>query len=158
MIIEFKGELSDCARKFLVKNQIKGQVIAALIVFSLFSPLAIGLIIQNYVIIGIMFLMSVALFVGLSFVPPSRKTQNKFFPTGIIIDVEDSIITRVSSNGEMFRGFDNIEVIKDYGEWYHIVFNWHSKDPYFVCQKNLLTQGSIEDFEKLFEDQIERKS
>ena len=47
--------------------------------------------------------------------------------------------------------------IIDYGEWYYVKFNLGDRDPYFVCQKDLLKNGTIEEFEALFEGKIERK-
>ena len=44
--------------------------------------------------------------------------------------------------------------IVDYGEWYYLVFDYGDKDLYFVCQKDLLTGGTIEEFENIFEGKI----
>lgn len=47
---------------------------------------------------------------------------------------------------------ENVESVVDYGSYYVI------KNPrYIFCQKDLLTQGTLEDFEKLFADKIVRK-
>ena len=45
----------------------------------------------------------------------------------------------------------------DYGECYYFKFNFGERDRFFVCQKSLLTEGTIEEFEELFEDVIVRK-
>lgn len=51
-----------------------------------------------------------------------------------------------------------VKCVKDYGEWYHFEFNFSDRDMYFVCQKSLLTEGSIEEFESLFADKLMRIS
>lgn len=40
------------------------------------------------------------------------------------------------------------------GDWYVIDFYFPYKNLFFICQKNLLIQGSIDEFERLFEDNI----
>ena len=42
----------------------------------------------------------------------------------------------------------------DYGSFYYISFPMGQKSDKFVCQKNLLTQGTLEEFEVLFEGKI----
>ena len=55
---------------------------------------------------------------------------------------------------ERFRMLNSVKEILDYGEWYYFIFNYEDRDPYFVCQKDLLTQGTLEEFEALFEGKI----
>ena len=52
---------------------------------------------------------------------------------------------------------DSVKRVVDYGEWYDFVFYYSDRDLYFVCQKSLLTKGTLEEFEALFEGKIVRK-
>ena len=52
------------------------------------------------------------------------------------------------------REFSSIKKIIDYGEWYKIAFSHEKQDDSFVMQKNLITHGTIEEFEQLFKDKI----
>ena len=52
---------------------------------------------------------------------------------------------------------DDVKKIIDYGEFYDFVFTFSARDIYFVCQKDLLVCGTIEEFESLFEGKIERR-
>ena len=52
---------------------------------------------------------------------------------------------------------DSVDTVIDYGDWYHLLFNFEDRDTYFVCQKNLLTKGTLEEFEALFDGKIERR-
>ena len=77
--------------------------------------------------------------------------NKKTFKITIDID-EQTVIYNAINRDEQFFVFDDIKSIYDYGEYYHI---WQGD--LFLCQKNLLTEGSIEEFEKIFEDKIIRK-
>ncbi len=46
----------------------------------------------------------------------------------------------------------NVRWVLDFGEWYHIVFRSKFDQGRFVCQKDLLVKGTIEEFESLFEE------
>ena len=48
--------------------------------------------------------------------------------------------------------------LRDFGEFYEIVFPFGKVSDKFICQKNLLTQGTLEEFEKLFEGKTTRDS
>ena len=74
------------------------------------------------------------------------------------------IIVDDCSDGKIvdFRYFpgmerENVKCIFDFGDWYHIVFKFPTKSIYCVCQKNLLEEGTIEEFETIFEGKIVRK-
>ena len=49
---------------------------------------------------------------------------------------------------------EDIKEIHDYGDFYSFMFTNGQYTPHFVCQKDLLAKGTIEDFETLFEGKI----
>ena len=51
----------------------------------------------------------------------------------------------------------DVKQVRDFGAFYDVVFPFGKYSEKFVCQKDLLTIGTIEDFEKLFEGRIVRK-
>ncbi len=50
-----------------------------------------------------------------------------------------------------------VRKVIDYGDFYSIRINQQLEHGHFLCQKDLLTHGSIEEFEKIFENKIVRK-
>ena len=50
-----------------------------------------------------------------------------------------------------------VRKVIDYGDFYSIRINQQFEHGPFLCQKDLLTKGSIEEFEKTFEGKIIRK-
>lgn len=51
------------------------------------------------------------------------------------------------------KNISKIKSVLDYGDWYLITFKGDITDN-IICQKDLLVQGSIEDFENTFKDKI----
>ena len=158
MLIEFEGEISGECRKFMIKKQVFLQALATFITALIISPF--GFVVYAFGTVkpmGLLIALTPFLLFGICLFPPTKKTQKKIFPNRVYFELEDEIVTRECKSGEMFYGFDKIREIKDYGEWYYLQFELFSRDPYFVCQKSLLTQGSIEQFEELFADKIIRQ-
>lgn len=50
--------------------------------------------------------------------------------------------------------FDEIQSIEDHGEWYNFIFKRRTK--FIAAQKDLITKGTIEEFEKIFEEVLVR--
>ncbi len=48
--------------------------------------------------------------------------------------------------------------ITDEGDWYQIIFYFPHKVGDCICQKDLITEGSIEEFENIFEGLIVKKN
>ena len=147
-MIEFYGEISGNSRKFLFCMQRKYMVVATSITAVIFLiPTILASIYWD--VLALLFIIPLALMVGFSFVP-----YDNYVPKKIFIDTEEETIVHISNQGERFHTLSSVKSVKDYGEWYHFEFNYSDRDLYFVCQKSLLTQGSIEDFEALFVDKI----
>ena len=49
---------------------------------------------------------------------------------------------------------NEVKRVYDYRCWYYLEIDFG--DPYFICQKDLLTEGTLEEFEALFEGKIVR--
>lgn len=153
-MIVFYGELSEKCRKYILMKETRVSVIAALIVSCLFS---ITIIICTILIdwIFIVALPVFVLFFVLSWLPPSKKNYVKIFPKRIVIN--DGIISSEGDNFHYNRLMSQIKLVVDMGEWYDIIFYYNYRNPRFICQKDLLIEGTLEGFEQFFKDKITRK-
>lgn len=144
-MIEFSGEVSKKLKKKIKKEHYIGKIrfglilIIMCIVLTVFTvdydvKFAIGFILPF--IIGV-----------LSFIPPSEKTLNNYTPTKIVIDSYSVEIFGVEDYLHPQRGTGEIKSIIDYGDYYEMNFKNLSS---FVCQKDLITKGTIEEFEEMF--------
>ena len=152
MIIEFVGNPTDeCKRKYL-KNQLALQSILAVIMAVIFLPISIVILIFGNVWIGVSLVLLTLAITGFSLLPGKKVTM----PKSVTVDTEEGVVIYKCEKAERFHLLEEIEAVLDFGEWYEI----HFKNTYreiFFCQKNLITQGTLEEFEKLFEDKIERR-
>ena len=83
----------------------------------------------------------------------TRKEQLPY-----LIRIEKNEIYAEIGRGAGSRNMEDIKKILDYGEFYDIIFYFPNKVLNCICQKDLLVEGTIEEFEKLFEDKIVRKT
>ena len=151
-MIEFNGDISGNSRQFLFRLQSKYMVMATSITSVIFLiPIILAAVYWDA--LALLFIIPLAMMVGFSFIHYDNCVPNRIF-----IDTEEETIVHFSKQGERFHMLSSVKCVKDYGEWYHFEFNYFDRDMYFVCQKSLLTQGSIEEFENLFADKLIRIS
>ena len=155
-MIEFNGMLTGASKSFLLKKQMKLNGITALFITIVFSILIISIaLIVNKMIL--LFLITILVFdIGI-LLPSSKNSQKLFMPKRIFLDLEEGTIVHQCEKMERFHMIDSVKKVVDYGEWYDFVFYYSDRDLYFVCQKSLLTKGTLEEFEALFEGKIVRK-
>lgn len=76
------------------------------------------------------------------------------------IKIADGMITvaTLHQNGIIkTKAISKVKKVIDYGEFYYLfVYRWDASYG-IVCQKDLLIEGTIEEFEKLFEGKIKQK-
>lgn len=83
---------------------------------------------------------------------PSKKKP--MLPGKIMIDDEN--IEYISEQTTVCRYVSDVKVVRDYGEFYDIISYFGKGSDFYVCQKDLLSRGTLEDFEKLFDGKIVR--
>ena len=75
-------------------------------------------------------------------------------PKKIVTD-NDYIISIADKYSDS-RNINDVKLVRDFGEFYEIIFPFGKISEKFICQKNLLVKGTIEEFEALFGDKIVR--
>lgn len=155
-MIEFKGELSQNCKKFLLKKQINAQFKASLITTIVFGIIILLIAIPNRLNV-LIFLIPLVIFAFLSLIPPSKKSQKSFIPIRIYVDLEDGAIVHECEKMQRSHPIESVKSIIDYGEWYYFEFEFGNRDLYYICQKSLITNGLLEDFEEIFMDKITKK-
>ena len=160
---EFKGEVSPENRRWLVRRV---AVRAALSFLAVMLPLMliVSLIAarewgwEEYrwmvaLFVGISLLFSLLAF-ALSF---TKREQKELFPTRAVFyaDRDHSVLFECPKRRlELYR--EDIRRVVDMGAYYYVDIPAQSGRG-MVCQKSLMTVGTEESFEKLFEGKIERK-
>ena len=153
-MLEFLGNISEKNKNFIIRKE------KLVFFFASVIPVIIGIILTIIAaikldLIWLVFLFPLLFFLMIPLFPIKGKTLDLMIPIKIVID-GDTII----SEGNNFKNTKNISDVKkiiDFGDYYRIYFKWPKKSYKFLCQKSLLVEGTIKDFEKLFENKIIKK-
>lgn len=156
-MIRFEGQLFRECQKYIRRKEGIAQSIIFTIVFMV-SAFPLYLMITPVItpeVFWTMYLIIYLCFILSSFLLPLKKDFLKSIPHEIIISTEDDTIVSVSANNTLEMTVSNVETIFDMGLWYVIKFSpGPNYPPRFICQKDLIVEGTIEDFEKIFEGKI----
>lgn len=152
-MIVFRGELSEEVKKFIYKVLISVNLITMTILSIIIAvPMTIAVVLDDVIwVLG--YVPIPVLFLG---VPQSEKNQKLAHPKEITI--EENSIWIVGESFTQQRDVEAIKRIVDYGNFYQIEFYFPNRSIHCVCQKDLIVEGSIEEFEERFADYIERKT
>lgn len=164
-MIIFRFKFQGNIKNYLIKKQKRGSFLAALITALLFfvPAVIVGAIWYNN-FIAVMISIGLTVFSLLFLIYFSRwdSPLNGFYksvPEKIIIDSKQSIIETSGITKYCYKSvnFDEIKEILDLEKFYEFKFYGLAGSRFFICQKDLIIEGTIEEFEKLFEDKIVRK-
>ena len=153
MYIEFTGLLTGDAEKYFYKKTAKFGLGIILIALALFLPgvIALGVfgsieeILYGYLAISVFL-------IAFGILPKGKKNRISLTPKKIHTDGES--ITVISDKYAETKFIDDAKIVYDRGEFYDIVFRIGNYSEKFICQKNLLSKGSLEEFEELFGDKL----
>ena len=159
-MIEFKGELSRECQTFIRKKEGIVQSVLFTIAFIILAyPLYLLIIpiFSSTLFVVLIYALIYLFTMVLCFVMPSRKEFLKNIPYKIVIDESEGLIASISADNNIEMNLDNVDIVYDMGTWYLLKFSpGPNYPPRFLCQKDLVVRGTIEDFEKLFAEKIVR--
>ena len=163
-MIEFKGDVSKETKKLIRRLDlfmplfvfgIPVLMLFVFIVMPVFSLQQFAIIfIENLWLYLSVFAGGVAVFVLSYFLIPI--TEN--IPLCIQI-APDGTVTTQNHKKQYVHEMDDIMYVKDLGDHYCIAVRGYLLERgRTLCQKDLLTQGTLEEFEEIYKDKIKRKS
>ena len=154
-MFEFKGNLSKECEDFLYNKQRRLELISLGSVSAVFSIVIIvfAIIVHYVLLIGLVLFVLIVLS---PLLPSVKKSFLQHMPNRIVFDFDNDTIFYSSKKREDSYAISMIKEIIDYGNFYHIIFS-DVPDSYYVLQKDLMVQGTIEEFEKCFNDKIQVK-
>lgn len=152
-MIEFKGYLTGASEKrFFTKSKIIGLkiLIPSLL---LLMPFAIHLL-YTFQFPAIACIALVAIFPIAFLIPQPKKERLSLTPKHICIN--DTHIVCVADKYEEIRRIDDVKRVTDRGEYYEIDFRFGKISEKFICQKDLISKGTLREFEALFSKKLTR--
>ena len=157
-MIKFQGEINGKCLEDYFKRMRKEKIILMIFASIMLVGMCIFIIglIEMYELLFIPLVVVMVWFIY-ALMPLTKRERRKFInqnlPHTTIIDPEEETITIKNMGPVRQFSFDEINEIHDYEEYYLFI----SGDPATRCQKSLLVEGTIEEFEKLFEGKIIKK-
>ena len=151
-MIEFKGKITGKTLHFHTMRYKKLFIFSSLLA-SLLVLLLYGWLYNFYIIVIAMF---VVFFPVLTIISP-KSFWRLLAPYRVYIDLDDrTIVSEIKGYPETFRMIDDIVEVKDHGDFYTFKFTSLRNQLNFIAQKDLITQGTIEEFEEIFEEVLVR--
>ncbi len=154
-MIEFTGYITGEAEKHYRKKERRFGRNLLWFSMLLLSPIVIPMLVSLHW--WGMLILYCALFCAVPLIvciPQSKKEKQNVTPKKIYI--VDGYITAVCGTSEEYKNIKDARRVIDYGAFYDVIFPIGNYSTKFVCQKSLLTQGTLEDFEQLFQEKIKR--
>ena len=158
-MIVFDGKVDEKNREYTFKRIQKHTTIITIIAGLIVAvgSLTIYWVAKfDYAIIGcIVALLGILLAPFLNmFDKKGKQNLDPYFPLKITID--DSGIELDNKHTGGYKSLQDVKKIVDCGDYYVFIF-YNTVDAYYVCQKDLIKEGTIEEFEQMFDGMIERK-
>ena len=152
-MIEFNGYLSGNAEKhFFRKARDYAQTLLMIgAVFALPVVGILGIQLHTWIPLGV----NCTLFIIIPLlvrIPKSKREKISITPKKICI--EDECIICMADKYEELRSISDVKSVLDHGDFYELIFQFGKTSEKFICQKNLIINGSLEEFELLFEDKF----
>lgn len=151
-MIVFRGAVNNNTLKYIYNKMMRLGAIAILSEFIIlgFPSILVGILFETW----LFFILLTFVFLPITFLMAwsTRKDQLPY-----LIRIDEIEIYAEIGRGAGSRTLDDIKEILDYGDFYDIIFYFPNKVLNCICQKDLIIEGTIEEFEKLFEDKIVRK-
>ena len=157
-MIEFNGSIDSYAEKFFLKRSRRMMEIVVFFTFLVLLPICLIISINtNYWLLTLCYLGVWVLSHLVLFIPQSKKENEKWAYRKIFFDGEYIVCENLVDKHEEFHLISEVELVIDFGYFYHIKFSFGNGRYMFICQKNLLVKGTLEEFEAIFEGKIIRK-
>ena len=155
-MIAFDGYISGKAKNFYRKKSRRMGRNIFFFSMGIFSPAIIVLAInfESWVVI-IGYISLFAIVPLLFMIPQGEKADRAMTPKRIYTDGE--YIVCIADKVTESRLINDVKQVNEYDEFYELVFPFGKLSEKFICQKSLLSEGALEDFEKLFDGKLKRQ-
>lgn len=156
-MILFEGDLSEQCVAWLTKGMKRSAVTAGVVSIAVISiPIVLMGIFLNKLIF-LFLVLSGILIVLFAIALPKDAERNVMNNIPIRVEIEATGLAIETQTAFVSRSMEDVKQVLDFGEWYQITFYFGYRNSFFICQKDLIKEGTIEEFEAMFADKMERK-
>ena len=154
MNIVFEGYISGEAEKRFIAKRRNFILLAFCPAFVAVSPLWFAFFHRSdpSEILLVQIVLFVSFVVLIHVVGKNKKINKKEKPNKIFTDGQ--YITSISESNVDTKSVEWVKEVIDHGEFYELSFPLGKMSHTFICQKDLLKQGNLKEFEALFKDKL----
>ncbi len=153
-MIEYNGYITGDAMNYYFKALRKSTSIVVLTSLAIVFPiiLILGVFLRFHIIIPLYLLLMIILPL-MAFVPQNEKDLKLDTPKHILFDKKT--ISFITDRSSKTYDYGDVKYVEEHEDFYVIVLRAKFIiNIRLVCQKELISHGTIEQFEKLFESKI----
>jgi hypothetical protein len=165
-MVEFKGKISKECKKYILLRKAKQDTwiisIAGLFVVLIVLPIYLSIFDLSSSLVLFIIIDSCLVWAACAciafFSAQGNVTQEEYIPLRVVIS-ETGAITQYTKRSEHISSVAEVKKVIDHGDWFVLICPSPTGVGHreIICQKDLLLQGTVEDFKKLFEGKIIRK-
>ena len=156
-MIKFQGEITGECLKYILRCNAKFSHVGGFIGGVILGiPISVATFTIHWGLSVICFLFLCVLLPFLGGIAPRKKDLGYLVPATIFIKLNTQDIISESDKFHIESAFSLVSEVWDCGEWYDIRTKVDAGK--FICQKNLICEGTLEEFESLFADKIVKKN
>ena len=156
MTIEFSGRRSPECAVDLVRRRAKTGGTSFLIATLIGFPFALlGIIYGGIIFESVAFILVMSVVTIVAYIPPVERAKKFRCETRLVVEngmIEETIAD--DPNTQRAKPISRVKKIYDCGEWYYIIFRFGDMTNAWVAEKKLLTKGTLEAFEEIFNSLI----
>ena len=153
-MIEFDGYISGNAEKYFFRQEF--LLVMLLCFFSMGGVLLFGILLglrsDFWMIAQIVAVMFVFLPISCGFVFSMKKVRRKMITKKIIINGD--LISAITDTQPLTKNIADVKQVKEYLDFYAITFRFGNISNVFICQKDLLVNGTLDEFDELFIEKL----
>ncbi|MBO4594741.1 MAG: hypothetical protein J5697_03475, partial [Clostridia bacterium] len=159
--IIFSGEWDKHSMDYYVSHAFREYRVAMLIalILCLSSQIILGALSNGYRLFAIAFSLTLLIlfttFISCPKIFYPRRILYAELPYIITIEKEKIVCDSTTNNAYYSKELKDVKKVVDFGSFYCVSFYFSRVK--FICQKDLIIQGTIEEFEETFSDVIVRK-
>ncbi len=146
-MVRFEGQLNEECKKFLKRQKFFAAVVSIAFSFTVTAPIIIvlALAVTKWIFLCLILLLAFHIY--------QYYYDRIGYP--VSISVSEDYIKAVGSTKkqECCTSIEHIVQVVDMGSWYRLIFDFKINN-LFICQKDLLVEGTLEEFEEIFKDKL----
>ena len=146
-MVRFEGQLNEECKKFLKRQKFFAAVVSIAFSFTTTAPIIIvfALAVTKWIFLCLILLLAFFIY--------QYYYDRMGYPISIIVDQDYVKGIGEKQYQEYSTSIEKVVEVIDMGSWFRIKLDFKI-NMFLICQKDLLVEGTMEEFEEIFKDKL----